>query len=75
MKANFSKKEIEQAKQWIADVYHCSDIWGTKQTEKEMLIELQESQRQKWPGDYSPDPGLYKVCCAYWNRLCELYPN
>ena len=65
----------EEAEQWIADVYHCSEIWGQKQTEEEMLIELTETLEWKDPDDYSPDPSLYKECAAYWNLLCELYPN
>lgn len=62
-------------KQWIADVYHCSGCWGQKQTEEEMLLELTETMKQKDPDDYSPDPSLYKECAAYWNALCDAYPN
>lgn len=61
--------------QYIADIYHCSDIWGQKYTDMEMYIELMETQKQKTPGDYSPDPFLFQECAAYWNELCELYPN
>ena len=66
--------DIEQAKQWVADVYHCSEIWGTEYSYDDMLLELQESQQQKDPDDYSPDPSLYKVCCDYWNKLAMLFP-
>ena len=62
-------------RQWIADVYHCSECWGQKMTEEEMLLDLTETAKQKDPDDYSPDPSLYKECAAYWNALCEAYPN
>lgn len=62
-------------KQWIADVYHCSECWGQKMTDEEMLIDLTESAKQKDHDDYSPDPSLYRECAAYWNQLCEDYPN
>ena len=77
----FSPEELskpvfnEQCKQWIADDYHCSEIWGTKQTEEEMYTELVEMQKCKNPEDFSPDPALYKECAAYWNQLAEMYPN
>ena len=74
-KPAFTAEEVEKALQWVADVYHCSEIWGTRQTEEEMLTELQESQKQKNPGDYSPDPALFRECAAYWNKLAEMYPN
>lgn len=66
---------LENALQWVADVYHCSDIWGQVITNYEMLLCLTESEKQKFPGDYSPDPSLYRQCCKYWNQLAELYPN
>lgn len=62
-------------KQWIADCYHCSDIWGQKQTDMEMYIELMETQLQKFPDDYSPSPYLFRECAAYWNKLSIAYPN
>ena len=62
-------------RQWIADVYHCSDCWGQTMSEEDMLYELTETIRQKDPDDYSPDPYLYRECAAYWNELCALYPN
>lgn len=61
-------------KQWIADVYHCSENWGQKITVKEMYIELSESRKQCSPDDYVPDKRLSKQCADYWNKLCELYP-
>lgn len=62
-------------KQWIADVYHCSECWGQKQTDEEMLLDLAESRRQAYPDDYVPDIILYHECAAYWNELCDAYPN
>ena len=61
--------------QWIADVYHCSDCWGCKMTDEEMLLDLVESRKHADFDDYVPDPTLYKECAAYWNELCEAYPN
>lgn len=61
--------------QWIADVYHCSDIWGQKMTYDEMHIMLTEHEKEKDPEDYSPAPHLFKECCEYWNSLCDMYPN
>lgn len=71
----FSETDIEQAQQWIADVYHCSDCWGNKTKYAWMKLELEETMKQKDPGDYSPPVELYKVCADYWNRLCEVFPN
>lgn len=62
-------------RQWIADVYHCSGCWGEKMTEDDMRITLTETAREKWPGDYSPDPSLARECSVFWNELCDLYPN
>lgn len=67
--------EVERAEQWVADVYHCSDIWGQQQTEDDMLLELTETMKQKDPDDYSPSPYLFRECAAYWNELCDMYPN
>ena len=67
--------QIERAQQWVADVYHCSQCWGQRTTEEEMLLDLTETEKQKDPDDYSPDPSLYKECAAYWNSLCDRYPN
>ena len=61
--------------QWIADVYHCSECWGQKMSDEDMRITLEESRQHKNPGDYSPDPSMYKECAAYWNELCDAYPN
>ena len=71
-------QERDQAgdwRQWIADVYHCSECWGQKTTELEMLMDLAESRRQADPEDFVPDITLYKECAAYWNELAEAYPN
>ena len=65
----------DRYKQWIADVYHCSETWGQKMTEEEMLLDLTETEKQKDPGDYSPAPYLFKECCEYWNYLCDIYPS
>ena len=62
-------------KQYIADVYHCSECFGEKMTEEDMRINLIEWNREADPGDYVPDPALYKQCAAYWNELCERFPN
>ena len=62
-------------RQWIADVYHCSECWGQKTTELEMLLELAESRRQADPDDFVPDITLYQECAAYWNELADAYPN
>jgi len=61
--------------QWVADVYHCSDAWGQKMTDEEMLLDLAETRRQADPDDYVPDIMLYHECAAYWNQLCDAYPN
>lgn len=62
-------------RQWIADVYHCSECWGQKMTDDEMKLDLIEAMQQKDPDDYSPDPALYRECAAYWNELCDAYQN
>ena len=64
-----------ECRQWIADVYHCSDTWGEKQTQKSMLCMLREVEKEKDPDDFSPHPSLYRQCAAYWNELCIAYPN
>lgn len=61
--------------QWIADVYHCSDCWGQRMTDDDMRIMLTEHMNEKDPDEYSPDPALAAECAAYWNDLCEMYPN
>lgn len=61
--------------QWITDVYHCCEEWGQKMTTDDMRIMLAEHMKEKDPEDYSPDPALAEECAAYWNELCELYPN
>ena len=67
--------ENNDYRQWIADVYHCSESWGQRMTDSDMYVLLVESTKQKDPGDYSPDPYLYHECAEYWNELCEVYPN
>lgn len=61
--------------QWVADVYHCSECWGCKQTNFSMFVELMETMMQKDRDDYSPHPSLAAECAAYWNELCAMYPN
>lgn len=67
--------EEKDYKQWIADLYHCSDCWGQKMTTEEMELDLIESRREADPDDYVPDPSMASECAAYWNELCDLYPN
>ena len=71
----FKAEDNGRYKQWIADDYHCSDIWGQKQTAEDMLLELTEMMTCKDPEDYSPSPALYLDCMHEWNRLCRQYPN
>lgn len=66
---------MENALQYIADVYHRSNEWGIPTTEEDMYIALVEWNKEKDEDDYCPSPSLYKECAAYWNQLCELYPN
>lgn len=68
-------EEIEECRQWVADVYHCSDCWGQTMTEEDMRETLIEHQKEKFPDEYSPDPSLAAECAAYWNELCTMYPN
>ena len=70
----YTSTDREQAEQWIADIYHCSDCWGQKMTEDDMFTLLTESEKEKFSDDYSPDPSLYRECAKYWNELCDLYP-
>ena len=62
-------------RQWIADAYHCSEIWGQEMTEGDMRTLLIESRLQAFPDDYVPDTSLSAACTAYWNELCRHYPN
>lgn len=64
----------DEAMQWIADVYHCSDCWGERMTEDDMRITLKESMKEKDQDDYSPDPSMARECAAFWNELCDMYP-
>lgn len=75
MRGGYTMENRNDYRQWIADVYHCSDCWGVTMTAEDMRITLIESAREKDPDDYSPDPSLAPECAAYWNELCELYPN
>ena len=65
----------EDWRQWIADVYHCSECWGQRISVDEMRLFLIEMKKEKMPGDYSPSPFLCKECASYWNELCTLYPS
>lgn len=67
--------ENNDYRQWIADVYHCSESWGQRMTNDDMLIMLTESAKQNDPDEYSPDTSIYRECATYWNKLCETYPN
>lgn len=66
---------MDNAKQFIADMYHCSESWGQKISEDDMLLGLIEWNNEKNPEDYCPAPDLYKECAAYWNELCDAYPS
>lgn len=68
-------RQLRNARQYIADVYHCSDIWGQKMTEDEMRTSLVEWEKEKDDDEYSPSPHLFRECCEYWNELCDMYPN
>ena len=61
--------------QYIADCYHCSDIWGEKMTVEDMRINLIEWNKDTDPGDYCPDPSLAEECAHYWNHLCDMFPG
>ena len=65
----------DKCKQWLADVYHCCETWGEKETSKTMFIMLAEHMKQKDPENFSPHPSLCRECAAYWNKLCDAYPN
>ena len=67
--------ELERAKQYIADVYHCSDDWGQKTTVTDMIVNLTYWNHDKAPGDYVPPVSLAPVLAIYWNELCDQYPN
>lgn len=71
----FTHQQVEQAQQWIADVYHCSEIWGQRMTYADMRVELKESNLEKDPDDYCPPVSMYRICTDYWNELCELFPQ
>ncbi len=67
--------ELEKARQYIADVYHCSDVWGEKVSVAEMIVNLTEWNNEKDTGEYCPPVSLAPVLAIYWNELCEQYPN
>ena len=71
----YTREEIREAEQYIADVYHCSGEWGIKQTPLEMKLGLTMWGLEKNPGDYSPPVSMFKQCANYWNWLCDKYPN
>lgn len=62
-------------RQWIADVYHCSEAWGQETTADEMKTMLSETRAQSDPADYVPDTSLSAACAEYWNHLCKAYPD
>lgn len=59
-------------KQFIADLYHCSEIWGQKTTEEYMRIDI-----ESWKKEFEDCPKHMPVkkCTEYWNYLCDMYPN
>ena len=75
MKGELIMQNRNDWQQWIADLYHCSDCWGQRMTDDEMRLDLEETLKEKDPDDYSPDPDLAPECAAYWNELCEMFPN
>lgn len=76
----FDINELQQEKdndyrQFIADIYHCLNCWGIKQSEQEMLVNLEQWRQEIEPGEYCPNPSQAAVCAAYWNHLCDIYPD
>ena len=71
----YDNHEIEYARQWIADVYHCSDCWGEKMSDEDMKILLEESHDEADLDDYTPPVGMFHELAEYWNELCERHPN
>ena len=69
------ESELDKAKQYIADVYHCSDVWGEKVTVAEMIVNLTEWNNEKDIGEYCPPVSLAPILAIYWNELCDMYPN
>ena len=61
-------------KQYIADIYHCSDCWGCTMTTEEMYINLIEWRQETDTDEYCPEPSMAALCAEYWNELCNLYP-
>lgn len=61
-------------KQFVADLYHCSETWGTIMTVKDMYILLSEYIKTKEPDEYCPKLEQAKQCAIYWNKLAKLYP-
>ncbi len=58
--------------QWIADVFKCETSREPMTTEA-MKALLTETETQKFPDDFSPDPSLFRECCEYWNTLYKTY--
>ena len=75
MKGGCTMENRNDYLQWIADVYHCSGTWGEKMTAADMHVMLTEHARDTDPDEFSPDPSLAAACAAYWNELCDMYPN
>lgn len=59
-------------KQFVADLYHCSESWGQKVTEEDMAINI-KSWKEEF--DDCPERLPVKACTRYWNELCDMYPN
>lgn len=60
-------------RQFIADIYHCSNCWGCKQTTAEMRVNLEQWWQEIDQDDYCPDPSQAAACAEYWNHLCDIY--
>lgn len=59
-------------RQWVADMYHCSECWGERTTVHDFRYNM-----RNWIADSIEVPQFVPVSAAvaYWNRLCELYPQ
>lgn len=66
---------LATAKQFIADIYHCSDNWGVTMSEDDMRENLQQWAMEADPGTPVPDISMAAELTAYWNELCRLYPS
>ena len=65
---------MNKIRQFIADIYHCSDSWGVKQSEQDMYENLLAWNKEITDG-YVPPVESYKECTIAWNKLCDLYPS